>query len=146
MYNNVFHPNEVLEFIANNNDSIELNPYEINLSTTNKYNLEKLINGISLETKGLDLKKNVKEIRNGSKTVYGKFSYFIFITDAKLEYIQVLWDMKNLGLLYTLMFNNIEKYTCIRSSSTCPDDCVKYLRKLCNKNLKYSIVSQVKNK
>lgn len=144
IYNNVFHPNEVLEFISTNTDSIKLNLYEINLSTTNTYNLEKLIESISLETKGLDLQKNIKEIKNESKTINGKFSYFIFVTDANLEYNNVLWDMKNLGLLYTLMFNKIEKYTCIRSSATHPEECVKYLRKLCNKHIKYSIVSQIK--
>jgi hypothetical protein len=145
LYNNTFHPSEVIQFLENTNNNIKILPYEFNLNTSKKTNLENLIKYIKLESKGYDLKIDFKNITEKQTIIQTEYDFFIFITDTKLDYTNILWTMKEMGLLYTMIFNNLNKYTIVRAPSIDPMGCVKYLNAQSGKGLKYSLISLKSN-
>ena len=148
VYENMFHPNLVLDYISNNSNSVGFDLYEININTINKCNVNDEIKDIKLDIKGYDLKINYKALKSEDIHINTKYKFFVFVTDAKLDQTSVLWKMKELGLIYTMMFNTLDNnYTLIRGPSINPNECIKYLKSLCkDNNIKYSIISSNENK
>jgi hypothetical protein len=141
LYNDVFLPQEVLDYIKTNTQSISLNGYEIDVNVTNKKDIQNIVNKIELEPKGYDLKTELKVIKNKTININTKYNFFIFITTANLDYTSVLWTMKKLGLIYTMVFNKVDNYVLIRAPSIDPTESVKYLKTLCKNHIKCSVIS-----
>jgi hypothetical protein len=145
LYDNTFHPKEILNYVNTNNNNINLNFYEIDINCVDKKCLNLSLDNINLEPMGFDMNISFKKIQNKMIKIKTKYDFFIFITDNNLDYVDVLWDMKSKGLIYTMLFNKIGDYIIIRAPSIFPMDCINYLKKLCNGKKVYSILSEKSN-